>query len=84
MTLEPPQRSAGVLEFPRAVIVRTRTLSHSPKVEPQDRGAERMERCCGAVHDLVVQRSAVERMRMTHHHRESGRQAVMLLKQRFD
>jgi len=73
-----------VIDFAAAVIERTGAPGHSTKVESKRRGTELMESSGERVDDFVVQRAAVERMRMTDDAEVSGVVRLRSLDERLD
>jgi len=64
--LEPVESGADVLDFADAVRVLTFAQSGTAKIEAQHGESEAVQRFHGVEDDLVVQRPAMERVRMTH------------------
>jgi hypothetical protein len=65
--LEPVESGADVLDFADAVRVLAFAQPRAAEVEAKHGESETVERFHGVEDDLVVQRAAVERVRMTHH-----------------
>jgi len=78
------ERGARVVQLARAAIVRARALPHAAEIETQHVAAELVQRGRRAMHDLVVERAAVERMRMTDHGDERGTFRLVRREQRFE
>jgi len=54
-------------------VVRTRAQTRATKIEPQDRNTEGIQGFGGPVDDLVVERAAIQGVRVANHGRERGR-----------
>src|SRR6185503_16923156 len=78
------ERRARVLELAARLVVLARARADAAEVEAQHDRAELVQHRGNAVHDFVVHRAAVERMRMEHEPRERRRLAVVLLEQRLE
>jgi len=76
-------RRADVVLFAPPVVVRPPTLADAPKIESQHSRTSRMQRFGRLVHDFIVHRATVERMRMAHDGDERRLRARGSPKQRF-
>jgi acetylornithine deacetylase len=70
--VQPIESRADIIHFPAAVVVLARAQSGAAKVEAQHRETKTVQRLHGVKDDSVVQRSAVNRMRMAHQSRMGG------------
>src|ERR1700722_18761126 len=64
LAVEPVERGANVIQFSEAVVMLALTQPGSAKIKSQCRESETVQRLHGVKHDLIVQRSPVQGMRM--------------------
>jgi hypothetical protein len=64
---DPVERRLEVALFPFALVVTSLARARAAKVESESREIRRLESARGAKNDLVVQRPAMQRMRMANH-----------------
>ena len=64
LRLEPVERSADIVDFSAAVIVLSMAQSCTAEIEAQHRKSEAIKRLHRMEHNLVVQRSSKQRVRM--------------------
>ncbi len=64
LRVQPVESGANIFDFPVAVIVFALAESRAAKVEAQHGKTKTVQRLHGMEHNLVVQRSAKQRMRM--------------------
>jgi hypothetical protein len=62
--LEPIECSANIVALAASIVVGALAESGAAKVESEDRKTEGVERLGGVIHNLVVHRSSMQRMRM--------------------
>ena len=65
LRIEPVQSRLYIFNFAPALVVLAFTQSCAPKIEAQHRKPEGVQGLHRVVHNLVVHRATVERMRMT-------------------
>ena len=65
--IKPVECSPHIIDFPVAVIMFALAQASSSKVEGQHRKAKTIQRLHGVEDNLVMQRPAKQRMRMTNH-----------------
>ena len=71
LRIQPIERGTNVVDFPIALVVLSLAQSRSAKIEAQHWETETVQRLHGVEHNLVVQRSAKQRMRMADQRRMS-------------
>ena len=65
--VQPVKRRADVVDFAVAVIVFSLAQTRAAEIEAQDGKSETVQRLHGVKNNLVMQRSAKKRMRMTNY-----------------
>jgi hypothetical protein len=66
LRIQPFERGADIIDFADALVVFSLAQSRPSKIEPQHRKSERVQRLHRVKYNFVVQRPAIQRVRMAH------------------